>query len=178
MINIKTELGRYFFSNFANLKANESIELDEDSLGMDDLKYLLTAILAGRLVVSEEDKVVVERLASAPATSSSVSSPSLLAEDEKIDEQYIPYDKILEWLNTQGLSSVDELKSTVADLKEGIDEAKTTLGELEITSGTFAARVKAVEDSAFSVKRVTKPEYDRLSPIDLNDPKTLYLVME
>lgn len=55
MITIKTEDGKFFFSEFLNLHEEQEATLDETILSLENLKYILVAIESGRLTASEGD---------------------------------------------------------------------------------------------------------------------------
>lgn len=62
MITISTKPGSFYFSDFVHLVSDSSEEVDETLLGNSQLKDLVVAIHAGRLLVSEDDLLKVTTL--------------------------------------------------------------------------------------------------------------------
>ena len=86
MITITTPDGKFFFSSFLNLHEEQSGEVDENSLTVKDLQYLLTAVKTSRILISEEDVEVVQNritiLTSSSGGGSEGVDPSLLLSKE------------------------------------------------------------------------------------------------
>lgn len=65
MITITTLDGKYFFASFINLTEEKSGEVDESTLQLDDLHYIITASSSKTIFVSEADLLKVRtRIAS------------------------------------------------------------------------------------------------------------------
>ena len=88
MITITTPDGKFFFSSFVSLAEEQSGEVDENSLSVKDLQYLLTAFKTGRLIISEEDLEAIQNritilTSSTGGGSGSVDPSLLLAKEDK-----------------------------------------------------------------------------------------------
>ena len=71
MITITTGDGKFLFSDFVNLIEEQSAEIDENTLDLKELQYLLSAYNTKRIYINEEDYVKVrDRIALLSASSS------------------------------------------------------------------------------------------------------------
>ena len=71
MITITTGDGKFFFSDFVNLFEEQSAEIDENALDLEELQYLLSAYNTRRIYTNEEDYVKIRDRIALLSTSSS-----------------------------------------------------------------------------------------------------------
>ena len=71
MITITTGDGKFLFSDFVNLIEEQSAEIDENTLDLKELQYLLSAYNTKRIYINEEDHIKIRDKITLLSTSSS-----------------------------------------------------------------------------------------------------------
>lgn len=170
MILLTTPNGKYFFSSFLNLNEETSGEVDENTLNLKDLKYILTAKESGRLIISELDlEKINNRILILNSTSSGggegVDPSLLLVKEDKSnkvstvgtgsDVSYPNTNAVKTYVQTeiQSLNLTSYAKSTTVNANLLLKADKTELSKYALATNTQS---KLVAKSNSLVKPVTE----------------------
>lgn len=145
MIQITTEDGKYFFSEFVNLMEEQTAEIDENTLTLVDLQYILLAYKTKRITLSEGDLLKVNnKIKELSSTGGGGVMPDLsnyVTKQELIEEVFKLRGDLGEEITlesiSQSLTEIDRLYSEIETKIEEVPEnLSTTVTELQTFKST------------------------------------------
>lgn len=144
MVKITTEHGKFFFSDFIYLLEEQSADIDETVLKINDLTYLLLAYLTKRVTMSEEDLVKVKNKIKELSSTGGGVMPDLsdyVTKQELIEEVFKLRGDLGEEITmesiSQSLTEIDRLYSEIETKIEEVPEnLSTTVTELQTFKST------------------------------------------
>lgn len=136
MVKITTEHGKFFFSDFIYLLEEQSADIDETVLKINDLTYLLLAYLTKRVTMSEEDLVKVKnKITSLQNTGGNSDSIDMEVISELLNQRESISNKI---------KSMQELSTE--------EDYLTAVGVMGYVNETVGALVEELDTSSFATK--------------------------
>lgn len=191
MITITTGDGKFLFSDFVNLIEEQSAEIDENTLDLKELQYLLSAYNTKRIYINEEDYVKVrDRIALLSASSSGGGGdidPALLGlkEDKSnktttISEtgsniSYPTTSAVVNYMNGTLTSFKTSLElNSYAKLADMTSRLSTKVDKVQLinypTVTEVDAKIAAIDLSSKADKLIEIPQSDLDIPISMGIP--------
>lgn len=132
MIQITTEDGKYFFSEFVNLMEEQTEEIDENTLTLIDLQYILLAYKTKRITLSEGDLLKVNNKIKELSSTGGGIIPDLsyyVTKQELIEEVFKLRGDLGEEITMESISqSLTEIETKIEEVPENLS---TTVAELQ-----------------------------------------------
>lgn len=136
MIQITTEDGKYFFSEFVNIIEEQTEEIDENTLTLVDLQYILLAYKTERITLSEGDLLKVNnKIEELSSTGSGLPDLSdYVTKQELIEEVFKLRGDLGEEITMESISqSLTEIETKIEEVPENLS---TTVTELQTFKST------------------------------------------
>lgn len=147
MIQITTEDGKYFFSEFVNLIEEQTEEVDENTLTLVDLQYILLAYKTKRITLSEGDLLKVNnKIKELSSTGGGGVMPDLsdyVTKQELIEEVFKLRGDLGEEITLESISqSLTEIDRLYSDIETKIEEVPENLSTTVTELQTFKSTVE------------------------------------
>lgn len=146
MIQITTEDGKYFFSEFVNLTEEQTEEVDENTLTLVDLQYILLAYKTKRITLSEGDLLKVNNKIKELSSTGGGVMPDLsdyVTKQELIEEVFKIKGNLGEEITMeQLLHSLTEVARLYSEIETKIEEVPENLSTTVTELQTFKSTVE------------------------------------